>query len=176
MEGYDDFKSDMNELLAHTSLEKLKDEYTRLFIGPNKLPAPPWESVYTNEGNLLFQKSTLKIRQTYLDEGLLPAEYPHVADDHLAIELDFMLRLIQKLSTEDLEVMAALSNLQTEERFLQEHLLTWVPLFEKAMVEKGESHFYAAAARLLNRFIQEDFSMTRELIDVVKTTASRQIS
>ena len=36
------------EGLAQTEYEKLHWEYTRLFIGPHEVAAPPWESVYLN--------------------------------------------------------------------------------------------------------------------------------
>ena len=71
-------------------MEETRRSYDRLFVGPGFLPAPPWESVYICGERLLFQKSTLAIRKEYLDMGLLPTRYPHVADDHLALELDYM--------------------------------------------------------------------------------------
>ena len=71
-------------------LDEVKGEYTRLFIGPYSLPAPPWESVYVGEEGMLFQESTLQVRGYYRRFGLLPEEYPRVADDSLALELGFM--------------------------------------------------------------------------------------
>ncbi|MCB8816455.1 molecular chaperone TorD family protein [Desulfosporosinus shakirovi] len=70
-------------------------EYTRLFIGPTKLPVPPWESVYVSKERLLFQESSLKVRQRqcYLNYNFLPAKYRSEADDHIALELDFMYNL-----------------------------------------------------------------------------------
>ena len=54
-------------------LEEAKDEYTRLFIGPMSLVAPPWESVYGQKDAMLFQESTLEVRNTYRQYGLIPA-------------------------------------------------------------------------------------------------------
>ena len=77
-------------------LEEAKDEYTRLFIGPVSLVAPPWESVYGQKDAMLFQESTLEVRNTYRLFGLIPEGYPHVADDSLALELHFMALLAQR--------------------------------------------------------------------------------
>ena len=44
-------------------LAELRDEYTRLFVGPDKLVAPPWESVYRGEDAMLFQEVTLEVRE-----------------------------------------------------------------------------------------------------------------
>ena len=78
--------------IASTDLEKLKGEYTRLFIGPNELPAPLWESVYVTKERILFHRRTLEVRNFYRSEGLIPQMYPSVADDHIALELDFSAR------------------------------------------------------------------------------------
>ena len=40
-------------------IQELKEEYTRLFIGPDKLVAPPWESVYCGEDAMLFQEKPI---------------------------------------------------------------------------------------------------------------------
>lgn len=61
-----------------------------MFIGPRELPAPPWESSYLNEDKLLFQEETLQVRMSYLKYNFIPKNYPHEADDHIALELDFM--------------------------------------------------------------------------------------
>jgi TorA maturation chaperone TorD len=37
-----------------TVCDKLKQDYTRLFIGPGELPAPPWESACLHNERLLF--------------------------------------------------------------------------------------------------------------------------
>ena len=50
-------------------LSDLQHEYMRLFIGPEKLIAPPWESVYRSKSGLLFQENTLTVRDIYRRNG-----------------------------------------------------------------------------------------------------------
>src|SRR5690606_18008417 len=50
------------ETLGEDGFEALRWDYTRLFIGPDRLPAPPWESAYLTEERLLFQEPTLEVR------------------------------------------------------------------------------------------------------------------
>ncbi|MEI3231097.1 MAG: molecular chaperone TorD family protein, partial [Gordonibacter pamelaeae] len=60
------------EVAAANGLGQLRSVYTKLFIGPAKLPAPPWESVYATGGRpLLFQESTLAVRRRLLPPGRL---------------------------------------------------------------------------------------------------------
>lgn len=42
--------------------EKLALEHTRLFIGPYRLPAPPYESVYRTDERLVMQQPTIEVR------------------------------------------------------------------------------------------------------------------
>ena len=57
-EGAKDVISYLDELkpLRDETFDQLHWDYTQLFIGPNKLAAPPWESAYLNEDRLLFQE------------------------------------------------------------------------------------------------------------------------
>ena len=65
------------EVAAANGLGQLRSVYTKLFIGPAKLPAPPWESVYATGEPLLFQESTLAVREAYRRAGYAAAGYPH---------------------------------------------------------------------------------------------------
>jgi TorA maturation chaperone TorD len=144
---------------------ELKGEYTRLFIGPNKLPAPPWESVYTTGERVIFQRSTLEIRNFYRSQGLIPRMYPKVADDHIALELDFLRLLAER----------ALTAFQTNEResyqealaasldFLEEHLLKWVERFADDLMESKKGAFYPLAAQALVSFATGDAAVLCDL-------------
>jgi len=151
-------------------LDRLKSEYTYLLIGPNKLPAPPWESVYVTKERLILQESTLRVRRAYLKYQLLPAEYPHVADDHIAMELDFMARLAQmsqkSLEERDMEKLKTL--LADQSAFLDEHLLKWVGAFAEEMQGAKTRHFYPQMARLTERFLRNDRNLLDELKSVIE--------
>lgn len=154
------FKKDKEVILA-----QLTGEYTRLLIGPNKLPAPPWESVFRSEERLLFQESTLEIRRYYLKYGFIPAGYPHVADDHLALELDFMASLsslAEKVyANEDFNQLQEI--LQVQGDFLTSHLLFWVPEFAQKIQESEIHYLYPDMASLLNEFLQIQSGVIEEI-------------
>ena len=67
--------------------EQAKREYRMLFIGPEEMPAPPWESIYMGEEAALFQETTLEVRQAYRAFGMQAEAYQRVPDDSLALEL-----------------------------------------------------------------------------------------
>jgi TorA maturation chaperone TorD len=143
---------------AKNSPLSLKDEYTRLFIGPSKLPAPPWESIFTGKESALFQRSTLEIRNFYRSQGFISAEYPHVADDHLAIELDFLAQLAGR-AFEALgagEARTAREALEAGREFLVGHLLVWVGRFTQDLEASQKGAFYPVVAQTLVEFAIKD--------------------
>jgi TorA maturation chaperone TorD len=151
------------------TLEKLKDEYTRLFIGPNSLPAPPWESVYTSKERTLFQASTLEVRRIYSSHHFLPVNYPNEPDDHLAIQLDFMLNLANMtqdlFAGEDNEAVRRL--LVSQKEFLEQHLLNWVGCFAADIQGSKTRYFYPQTAVLTNQLLVMDGEILNELISIL---------
>ncbi len=76
-----------------SGVDKLEGAYNRLFVGPAKPEAGPWESLHRGKEGTLFCQTTLDVRRCYVEQGLIPQSYPHVADDHVALEIDFVRRL-----------------------------------------------------------------------------------
>ena len=150
-------------------LEEAKDEYTRLFIGPMSLVAPPWESVYGQKDAMLFQESTLEVRNTYRQYGLIPEGYPHVADDSLALELHFMALLAQR----GLDAFYAGKNddltadLTGSSDFLKKHLLVWVPKFLERMKGAKTNILYPQMCLVLDEFLRKDAETVKEVLQVM---------
>ena len=151
-------------------LEEAKDEYTRLFIGPVSLVAPPWESVYGQKDAMLFQESTLEVRNTYRQFGLIPEGYPHVADDSLALELHFMALLAQRsldaFYAGKYEDLAA--DLTGSEEFLDKHLLVWIPKFLERMKSARSNILYPQMCLVLDEFLRKDAGTVREILEALK--------
>lgn len=142
---------------AKTDIPATKDLYTRLFIGLSKLPAPPWESCYEEDGQVLFTPGTLEVRNAYRDSGLLPERYPHVADDHLSLELAFLASLAQRMcdsfeKDEDAFRLGA----NESKRFLEQHLLRWIDRFAEDLWRDSPQSLYTQAANTLVSFAHQD--------------------
>ena len=152
-------------------LDELKAEYTRLFVGPDKLVAPPWESVYRGEDAMLFQEVTLKVRETYKRFGLQPEGYPHVADDSLALELAFMAKLAER-ALEDLhnaDEVGLSRLLESSEEFLTQHLLAWIPKFLERMQKAKSQLMYPQLCVVLDAFLKRDRDTLQELRSALET-------
>lgn len=156
-------------LTDEDDFQELHWDYTRLFIGPDKLPSPTWESAYTNEEHLLFQRETLDVRKCYLEYDLLPKYYRVEADDHIGLELDFMFQL------SNLTIMRDQGNsfksyekiLEDQLNFLEGHLNKWIPLFCHDVYYSALTDFYKGMAKILNGFINMDTFALKELRGVL---------
>lgn len=144
--------------------EDIASQYVRSFEGPGQMVAPPWESVYVNAQPLLFQESTIDVRRQYLAWDFIPHEFPHVPDDQLSLELDFMERLglrACEARNNDNEAEEA-SALRASLDFIDKHLGRWLGEFAQRLVE-GEQDFYAMAAQVLEGFVKADKAFLKEL-------------
>ena len=152
-------------------LEDVKAEYMHLFVGPDKLVAPPWESVYRGEDGMLFQKVTLEVREIYRGFGLLPEGYPHVADDSLALELAFMAKLAER-ALEDLhneDEVGLCRLIESSEEFLSRHLLLWIPKFLERMHKAQTQVLYPQLCVVLDAFLKRDRDTLQELRSALET-------
>ncbi|WP_350453991.1 TorD/DmsD family molecular chaperone [Slackia heliotrinireducens] len=158
----------LNRLVANAAqdVESAKREYMRVFVGPFKLPTPLWESVHMTGEDALFQEITLQVRKRYRAEGILPAEYPHVPDDHIALELDFLrtlaVRAQEALAAGDEEACRAA--LVSSHEFLEKHLTRWAHRFAKGLEQSGCSAYYAGVASAAARFADADAAWLSEAL------------
>lgn len=161
--------ADIN-VIDEQEYQRLHWDYTKMFIGPHELIAPPWESAYTSKERLLFQEITLQVRKAYLKHHFIPKQYLHEADDHIGLELDFMYLLakqtLEALQKDDLET--TLSLLGEQRGFLQQHLRIWIPRFADKIIDGADTDFYRGMANVLKGMVVVDENILEEMIAVLK--------
>lgn len=147
-------------------IDRLRWDFTRLFVGPDRLPAPPWESAYRDEDRLLFTEDTLAVRAAYLRQGLRVANFQREADDHISLELAFMYETCRSAAeaAERGETESFRTVLAEQSRFLDEHLLRWVPAFSTDVVRHAETDFYRGMAQILDTYVKMDRRLLAELL------------
>jgi TorA maturation chaperone TorD len=155
------------EVVCGKNYERLHWDYTRLFIGPVKPPAPPWESVYRDADHLHFSKETLDVRDAYRRYNLLPKDFGREPDDHIGLELDFMHKLCEKAKEKACigDETGLVEILKDQKAFLDEHLLKWVPDWTRDVVDNAETDFYRGMALMLEAFLPLDHEIIDELLD-----------
>jgi TorA maturation chaperone TorD len=157
------------ELEASADLEPLKVDFSKLFVGPYKLFAAPYGSVYLEGERKMMGDSTLDVRNRYREAGLDTAETFKDAPDHISAELEFMYYLIFKeieaFSNADVET--AMNFVQKQKSFLEDHLMAWVPEFAGNIIEYAESPFYQNLAKATEAFLKENYQVVCSVLDSV---------
>jgi TorA maturation chaperone TorD len=143
-------------------LKEEKDEFHRLFFGPEMILAPPWESVYRSKEKLLFDQTTEDVRRFYHEFDLEFIRENHEPDDHLVIELEFILHL-NSLCLKETERYRVASLLDKQIEFFDLHLNKWVGPFSEKILKNTDSLLYKGAALMLKDFIKFDFESMVEI-------------
>lgn len=145
----------LGEDYAAEGHDKLLLDYTRLFLGPNRIIAKPYGSVWLEGGNTVMGESTMAVQALYQEGGFdMSGDFREVPD-HIAVELEFLYLLIYRENEargngqpEEQAAKAAL-----RKRFLDEHLGRWVGPFTAAVRAGAQSSYYRGLAELTGRFI-----------------------
>ena len=120
-------------------LHEIHLEYNRLFIGPSKLPAPAWGSVYLDPENVIFGIETLELREWMRASGVNMTLAEKEPEDQFGL----MLMMAAFCTVSDNCSEAAVRKL------LEHHLLPWAYRFLDQFEEgAGTGSFYASLAQL----------------------------
>lgn len=151
-------------LLNSSTIEAQLIEHTRLFLGPFKLVAAPYGSVWLDEHKTVMGDSTQKVATFYYTCGLNLADDFHELPDHFAVELEFNSYLAFKQrearQSKDSGELVRLQSLQRE--FLNTFMLPWLTPFTEAIISDGEAPFYVALARCTAAFVTADAAALNE--------------
>ena len=163
--------ANLKEVLAscrEMDADAAKMEYTRLFLGPDKLIAPPWESCYTAKERALFQESTLKVRSWYQQYSYVPSGYPSHPDDHISLMMHF-LALTTERAAQCLEsdlMCGYRSLLEGQKLFEKNHILNWMDAYCADMDKSETKVLYPQLTRAMADFIAYDQQAIDELLAV----------
>ena len=153
------------EVKGSDDLDIVSLDFSRLFLGPYKMHAPPFGSVYLDRERQIMGESTLEVRNKYREAGLDISSDFRNPPDHIAAELEFMyfliLKEIEAIRNSDIET--TLSFIEKQRAFLREHLGAWVFGFTDTIEEKAETEFYKNLARATKTFIEQNFDELSDL-------------
>jgi len=139
----------------------LEREFARLFLGPGRPVAYPYESVY-REGRIMG-KTTLDVQRRMAGEGLAPSG--QTLSDHVSIELAFMAHLsaCEALAWDDGEDDKARGYVALQDSFLHDHLIAWLPQFCHRVLAGRPHAYYAELTSRSEAFVTTDAARLRAL-------------
>lgn len=153
--------------LAHADLGALSDEYTRLFLGPKDLIAPPWESVYRGTERALFQESTLAVRKWYEQYGFEPAQLLRYPDDHISLMMHFLALLCERAvsALEEEKEETYRDAMAAQLLFEQNHLMNWLDAYASDMEKSETNLFYPQFTKAVADMVRYDNALILEIMD-----------
>ena len=151
-------------------IRDLRAEYAALFLAVGK----PYkakerlltsESAYLGKHRMYYDKPFSEVRHTYGESGFEKNKDFLEPEDHIAVELDFMVNLRRRthLSLDAEKVESALRYLKLQKEFLTDHMVKWVPDLCESMKDAAESELYRSLAHLTNGFILMEEQVVDEL-------------
>jgi TorA maturation chaperone TorD len=112
------------------------------------------------------------ISDVYASAGIVFNKCNGEADDHIAIELEFMAVLHERMLYNSFSVRSAMELLEIQEKFLEEHLLRWTPQFCKTLNAATDSPLYLGLSHMLEEFLPQDLNMLRAWKTSLETGAA----
>jgi putative dimethyl sulfoxide reductase chaperone len=138
------------EGLDDGAIEALVGDHTRLFIGPGKLLAAPWESSYVNRDRALFQLETAAVKEWYQRFDLALASSYNEPADHVGLEFAFLAHLaaltIEASTAHDGEEVKRLIDAQRS--FIGQHPSRWIAQWADDVERHARTGWYRGLARL----------------------------
>ena len=127
------------------TVQRVSVEFTKLFVGPPKPAAAPWESANGPvDSHVGFGEATFAMCERLRALGLELCNENNQYEDHVGIELLYLSELCHRASEEASGAACDAAAPDAEEiaSFIREHPLAWVPrLREKVAASQPEGYF-----------------------------------
>ena len=152
-------------------------EYTRLFVGPPRPAAAPWETAYRAaaagvETSVGFGQATFEMRELLREAGLGLSNENHQYEDHMGIELLLASELCRRAGEgedwgadagcvpsaasegADADTQNALSAAQHAVDFVRTRPLSWMSALREAVERESPNGFYASLLQLTQALLE----------------------
>jgi TorA maturation chaperone TorD len=137
--------------------KKMKEDFQYLFNRTEKPLAPPYESIYkTREDGSI--KVITDVTEFYKSYGWESKFKDRIPQDHLGVELLFLTIMIEKYL--ELDDEACNSEMRNEIcRFIDQHILSWVPDWNDNIQEQAITLGYKGIATLIQACAEDLYMM-----------------
>lgn len=145
----------MQQSAEKYTIQELMVEYARLFIGPFKIPVPPYSSMYFPEKTLMSEV-TMWVMEMYKQAGLNFDTTIKDLPDHVVVETQFLYYLLFNQVNDYKTGKKEDANRYNElmHYFVNKHYRVWVPEFCNKIIENTNNSFYKSLARCFEKFVR----------------------
>lgn len=145
----------LQEIKSKFTQNELLIDYSKLFLGPFTVLAPPYSSIYFGRKQLMSDESMWVVdfyRKANLEFDQNLKDLP----DHVAVETEFMYYLIFNEVKEFHENNIEKSKVfwEYQSTFFNEHYNKWVPKFCEQILRQSKNEYYKTLAECFKKFIE----------------------
>jgi len=151
----------LRQPLDQSLCDELAVDYANIYL-THAYRASPNESVWTDEENLERQQSMFQVRDEYGKYELGAANWRQRADDHLVLQLQFLVHLFGH--------EAPPQSLATAACFMDDHLLRWLMPFADRVANRCATEFYAGINLLTAVYCEELRDLLAIILDQPRPT------
>ena len=157
---------------AEAAKQQASNDFHKLFVGPNKLLAPPWSSCYADEGTL-FGPTAFAVEQVFREHGFAIPEGAREPSDHIAYELQFLAELHKRAlaaweaGDDDTAGCALAEASEFKRRYLDE----WASPFLADVERFARYDAYRGVAALTRGYLQLEEDFLAQVCDDEKEVA-----
>lgn len=159
--------AELPDPLTDAVLDDLAAEYAAIYL-THAYRVSPNESVWRDEDGLERQAPMFAVRSWYRRCGLQVADWRKRSEDHIAVELAFLARLMRGADDPGKAREAA--------AFMREHLLAWCPDFVARVVQRCQSPLYAGTALLTAAYLGQLASALAQVLNEDMTAVTMKAS
>ncbi|SNR99147.1 chaperone TorD involved in molybdoenzyme TorA maturation [Anaerovirgula multivorans] len=140
-------------------LQELQLDFSKLFIGPQNLLAPPYGSLYLENKGQIMGESTYDVVRLFNEAGVKKLKDVKEPQDHIRIELEFMYCLIDEtiIACKEGSWEKAEKYIRLQLEFLNHHLGRWIKPFTDNVYNHAETVFYKNLALATVNYIKQDY-------------------
>ncbi len=129
------------------TMARAKADFHKLFVGPQRLLASPWGSVYLDRRGLIFGPSEQAVQDFMELRGLKSASDQHEPCDHFSIELQFVAELGKRaVGALPQAGGEAKRDLADAAEFMSQFVASWHGQFLGLVETNAETPFYQGLA------------------------------
>ncbi|MCB1989923.1 MAG: molecular chaperone TorD family protein [Geminicoccaceae bacterium] len=130
--------ADLPAVIDRAVVDELAADYVDIYL-VHGLHAAPAESPWLDREHLVCQEPMFEVREWYAHYGLAAENWRRRSDDHLVLQLGFLAELARRGTPASILDIG---------RFLDRHLLRWLPDFAQRVVQRARTPYFAGLAQL----------------------------
>lgn len=134
----------------------MREAYKELFKKGSTLPVQPCESMYRANEQKVPKSYEPEVRQAYADFSLYFKKMNGESDDHIAVELEFMAVIIEKMLNTVMTEERYQRYMYGQSRFIHDHLERWAVNFGEDLERCSKHPVYAALGSMLKEFVAKE--------------------